>query len=266
VVLGDFNHDGMLDAAVTDSASGRVDVLLGNGNGTFRPPVSYATGAPADATIADYYLATGDFNGDGNLDIVAANRANSTVSVLLGKGNGTFQSAVTYPVGGKGPQSVAVGDFNQDGKLDIVVANVDDYTISVLLGKGDGTFSTPVIYYTGVGPNSVAVADFNGDHFPDLAVTNNASNTLSILINDGIWNAAVAPVNYPTDANPRSAVVGDFNGDGVLDLAVVNGNSNTVNVFLGNGNGAFQAGRSTPIGTNPSFGGNSAEVSDHRQR
>ena len=76
----------------------------------------------------------------------------------------------------------------------------------------------------------------------------------------------LAPVNYATGANPRSALVGDFNGDGVLDVAVVNGNSNTVNVFLGNGNGAFQAGRSTPIGTNPSFGGNSAEVSDHRQR
>jgi hypothetical protein len=193
VVLGDFNHDGMLDAAVTDSASGRVDVLLGNGNGTFKSPVAYGTGAPADTTIADYYLAAGDFNGDGNLDIVSANRGNNTVSVLLGKGDGTFQSAVTYVVGGRGPQSVAVGDFNHDGKLDIVVANVDDYTISVLLGKGDGTFATPVIDYTGTGPNSLAVADFNGDHLPDLAVTNSASNTLSVLINNGIWNTAAAP-------------------------------------------------------------------------
>jgi hypothetical protein len=251
VVLGDFNHDGMLDAAVTDSASGRVDVLLGNGHGTFKAPVSYATGAPAGMTIADYYLATGDFNGDGNLDIVSANRGNSTVSVLLGKGDGTFQSAVTYLVGGRGPQSVAVGDFNHDGKLDIVVANVDDYTICVLLGKGDGTFAAPVIDYTGTGPNSLAVADFNGDHLPDLAVTNSSSNTLSILINDGVWNTAAAPVNYPTDAGPRSAVVGDFNGDGISDVAVVNAYSNTVKVFLGKGDGTFQAGGSMAIGSNP---------------
>jgi hypothetical protein len=192
VVVGDFNKDGTLDAAVTDSASGTVDVLLGNGNGTFKSPLSFATGAPADTTIADYYLAAGDFNGDGNLDIVAANRANNTVSVLLGNGDGTFQTAVTYAVGASGPQSVAVGDFNNDGKLDIVAGNVDDHKISVLLGNGNGTFSTAVTYNTGRGPNSVAVADFNGDHFTDLAVTNSGSSTLSILINNGKWSAAAA--------------------------------------------------------------------------
>jgi hypothetical protein len=168
--------------------------------------VSYATGAPADTTIADYYLATGDFNGDGNLDIVSANRGGNTVSVLLGKGNGTFQSAVTYLVGGRGPQSVAVGDFNHDGKLDVAVANIDDYTIGVLPGNGDGTFASPVVDYTGIGPNSLAVADFNGDHLPDLAVTNSNSNTLSILINDQIWNAAAGMVGS------RSAQMGTAQG------------------------------------------------------
>jgi hypothetical protein len=191
VVLGDFDNDGTLDAAVTDSVSGTVDVMLGQGDGTFGPPVSFATGAPAYRTIADYYLAAGDFDGDGNLDIVAANRVNNTVSVLLGNGDGTFRTAVTYPVGASGPQAVAVGDFNQDGHLDIVAANVGDNAISVLLGNGDGTFSTPVTYTTGSGPNSVAVAEFDGDYFPDLAVTNNNSNTLSILINDAM--PAVAP-------------------------------------------------------------------------
>jgi hypothetical protein len=186
VVLDDFDNDGTLDAAVTDSAFGTVDVLLGKGDGTLGPPVSFATGAPADTTIADYYLVAGDFNGDGKLDIVAANRGNNTVSVLLGKGDGTFQTAVTYPVGASGPQSVAVGDFSQAGKLDIVAANVDDNKISVLLGNGDGTFSTPVIYTTGAGANSVAVAEFDG-HFPDLAVTNWISRTLSILINEAVF-------------------------------------------------------------------------------
>jgi hypothetical protein len=222
VVLGDFNNDGTLDAAVTDSALGTVDVLLGKGDGTLAPPVSFATGAPADTTIADYYLAAGDFNGDGKLDIVAANRGNNTVSVLLGKGDGTFQTAVTYPVGASGPQSVAVGDFSQDGELDIVAANVDDNKISVLLGNGDGTFSTPVIYTTGAGANSVAVAEFNG-HFPDLAVTNWISKTLSILVAEAPGLAAsAAPLGPLVEGNAFSGLVATFTNPDATNSATIN--------------------------------------------
>ena len=92
----------------------------------------------------------------------------NNVSVLLGKGDGTFQTQKTYAVG-NGPNSVAVGDFNGDGKADLAVANYDN-NVSVLLGNGDGTFQTQTTYAVGNGPRSVAVGDFNGDGKADLAV------------------------------------------------------------------------------------------------
>jgi FG-GAP-like repeat len=128
----------------------------------------------------------GDFNGDTKLDLAVAN-GGSTVSVLLGNGNGTFQTHVDYGTG-NGPNSVAVGDFNGDGNLDLVTANSgvagNGKTVSVLLGNGDGTFQAHVDYGTGNGPQSVAVGDFNGDHAQDLAVANLGS-TVSVLLNTG---------------------------------------------------------------------------------
>jgi uncharacterized delta-60 repeat protein len=252
VVLDDFNNDGTLDAAVTDSALGTVDILLGKGDGTLGPPVSFATGAPADTTIADYYLAAGDFNGDGKLDIVTANRGNNTVSVLLGNGDGTFQTAVTYPVGASGPQSVAVGDFFRDGKLDIVAANVDDSKISVLLGKGDGTFSTPMIVPTGSGANSLAVAKFDG-HYPDLAVTNWISKTLSILTSEAgdldpsFGTGGEVTTTFPPNSSAQaSAVVIQPDGKTVV--------AGTAKVFEP-GSGEVALARYNPDGSlDPSFG------------
>ncbi len=95
-------------------------------------------------------VAVGDFNGDGILDLVTANYLDNTVSVLLGKGDGTFAPQVTYAVGSI-PRNVAVGDFNGDGKLDLAVANQGDNTVSVLLGNGDGTFAPQVTYAVGGG-------------------------------------------------------------------------------------------------------------------
>jgi hypothetical protein len=119
-----------------------------------------------------------DVNGDGKPDIVLANWCvignvcvNGTVGVLLGKGDGTFQSAVTYSSGGNNANSVAVADVNGDGKLDILVANVNSGTVGVLLGNGDGTFQTAITYGSGGEfVISVAVADINGDGKPDLVV------------------------------------------------------------------------------------------------
>jgi hypothetical protein len=132
----------------------------------------------------------GDFNGDGKLDLAVANRGtfpytNSSVSILLGKGDGTFLPPVNYAAGIH-PSSVAVGDFNGDGKLDLAV--VSSGTVRVLLGNGDGTFQTNnVSYVPGIGPWPVAVGDFNGDGHPDLAVANSYSNNVSILLNDATW-------------------------------------------------------------------------------
>jgi hypothetical protein len=128
-------------------------------------------------------MAVGDFNGDNKLDIVVANSNNSTVTVLLGKGDGTFQSPVENNANLFQVTSAAVGDFNQDGNLDLVLANYNSNTVSVLLGNGDGTFQPLLNYAAGSNPYSVAVGDFNGDGFPDLAVSNPYPSYIAVLLN-----------------------------------------------------------------------------------
>ena len=109
-----------------------------------------------------FSIVAADFNRDGKTDLAIVNGSSNTVSVLLGRTDGTFQPHVDYDVGDM-PLSATVGDFNADGKLDLAIANLFENTVSILLGIGDGTFQTRVDYATGSNPRSVAVADFNGD-------------------------------------------------------------------------------------------------------
>jgi hypothetical protein len=173
-------------------------------------------------------IAVGDFNGDGKPDLVTANYEYNTASVLLGKGDGTFQAAVNYPVGTTA-ESVAVGDFNGDGKLDLVTANNGSDNVSILLGNGDGTFQAAVNYALGSAPFSVAVGDFNGDGKLDLVTTNYLDNTASVLLGkgDGTFQAALS---YVCDVSGGALAVGDFNDDGAPD--VVTGGYLAVAVLL----------------------------------
>jgi Big-like domain-containing protein/VCBS repeat protein len=202
-------------------------------------------------------VAVGDFNGDRKLDLAVTNQQGSTVAVLLGNGDGTFQPAANYAVGA-GPTSVAVGDFNRDGKLDLAIAILYEGTAAVLLGNGDGTFQPPVNYAC-YNPYSITVGDFNGDGKLDLAVANYVGNTVSVLLGngDGTFQAAV---NYPAGGgssrqccDPFWVTVGDFNGDGKPDLAVANNSSNDVSVLLGSGDGTFQEQVRYAVGPDPGF-------------
>ena len=206
---------------------------------TFQAQTPYGTGGGPESA------ATGDFNADGIPDVAVANFNDNTVSVLLGRGDGTFQPQMAYGTGA-GPTSVATGDFNGDGMPDLAVANWYDNTVSVLLGKGDGTFQSQTTYGTGLYPSSVAVGDFNGDGIPDLAVNNRYDNTVSVLLGNGDGTFG-AQTTYATGFSPSSMAVGDFNGDGMPDLAVSNLYGNTVSVLLGNGDGTF--GAQTTYGT-----------------
>jgi sugar lactone lactonase YvrE len=236
VAVGDFNGDGVSDLVVANATDDTVGVLLGNGDGTFKQQVTYATGG------SPTFVAVGDFNGDGVSDLVVANEgqgSGSTVSVLLGNGDGTFGNQVAYATGNE-PNSAAVGDFNGDGILDLAVANIGSNTVSVLLGNGDGTFQAQVTYATGNQPFSVAAGDFTGSGVLALAVANNLDNTISVLLGngDGTFSGQVA---YGVGTNPRTVVVGDLNGDGIPDLATADSNSNTASVLLGKGDGTFNA-------------------------
>ncbi len=131
-----------------------------------------------------YAVVMGDFNKDGKLDLAVTNAQDNTVSVMPGRGDGTFAPQVTYPVG-RYPEAVATGDFNGDGKLDLVTTNFNDHTISVLLGNGDGTFASQVAYPVGKSPSAVAIGDLNNDGNLDLAVVNQFDNNMSILLGNG---------------------------------------------------------------------------------
>jgi hypothetical protein len=262
VAVGDFNGDGILDLAVAGSV---VSILPGKGDGTFQAARSFGVGGGS--------VAVGDFDGDGHVDLAVANHGYTAayvdipgnVSVLLGKGDGSFQAAQNY-ASSTGPGSVAEGDLNYDGYLDLAVANAGtfpDYkgTVSILLSKGDGTFQVAQSYAVGPGPYSVAVGDFNGDGRLDLAVANTGTfpdynGTVSILLGNGDGTFQDAQ-SYATGSDSSSVAVGDFNGDGVLDLAVANYGSypdykGSVSIFPGKGDGTFQAAQSYAVGSGAS--------------
>ncbi len=252
VVVADLNGDGKPDVVVTHYQS--VGVLLGNGNGTFQSEQTFATG------VSSVSVAVGDLNGDGRPDLVVASDSASlpfnqpaTVSVLLGNGDGTFQSQQTYAVGNSFdlPTSVAIGDVNKDGKPDLVVANISN-TVSVLLGNGDGTFQPQQMFSTGQNrPSSVAVKDVNGDGFPDLVVTNEFGTSVddphvgsvSVLLGKGN-DTFQSPQSFSVGPDPTSTKLVDLNGDGSLDAVVANGGSynyggSSVSVLLNDANGNF---------------------------
>src|SRR5712691_11729720 len=245
---------------VAGSKNGPSGIVVSefNGDGTFQPAknIYFASGGGFP-----WYIAEGDFNGDGKPDLVITNYGDNSVSVLLGNGDGTFQAPRTFLVGIH-PGLVAVGDFNGDGKPDLVVSNVDSNTVSVLLGNGDGTFLPAVSFPVGPNPWYFAVGDFNGDGKLDLAVADygcsldcsvSPSNTVMVFLGNG--DGTFRPASQLTVGNgPAGVAVGDFNGDGKLDLAVANVNDNTLSVLLGNGDGTFQPAQTfSGVGSHPYF-------------
>src|SRR5262249_51842460 len=155
IAVGDFTGDGLPDLAVANNLNETLSILPGNGDGTFRAPVSYAAGYQPGR------MAVGDFAGDGRLDLAMINTLANTVSVFLGTGTGSFQAPAQYAAGFRA-SSPAVGDFDGDG--DIAVADNGNpmgvgSAVSVLLGNGDGSFRPAVSYPAAVHPRAVAVAD-----------------------------------------------------------------------------------------------------------
>ena len=207
----------------------------GSNNFAFGPTLSAATGSNP------IYLATADFNGDGIPDIVVSNQADGTITVLLGKGDGTF---TTKSMGGSGldGDGVVVGDFNDDGIPDLAVAASLGNAVNIFLGKGDGTFSGGGSY-SFPGALALVAGDFNGDGEADLAVITRDDNYLHIFLGTGtgaFTQGAYIPVNYPT-----GIATADFNGDGILDLLISASGSGQTSLLLGKGDGTFATGVST---------------------
>ena len=244
VVVGDFNGDGKQDLAVPNFGGilqpSDISVLLGNGDGTFQPATSLPLGGRYPCT----WVAVGDFNKDGKLDLATTSGdANNQVGVMLGNGDGTFQSPVFYPAG-TGSSWIAAADLNGDGKTDLVTTDYNTGAVLVLLGNGDGTFRAPANVPVGMGVSYGVVGDFNGDGKPDLAISGGFSGALSVLLGkgDGTFQA---PKNYAVGIDLQSLAMADFDGDGKLDLAVIDSGAaseaQSVAVLRGNADGTFRA-------------------------
>jgi hypothetical protein len=247
LAVKDLNGDGKPDIAVTNLSDNTVSVLLNtstaSGQLSFASPVSYSVGQNPAGVVA------GDFNHDGKIDLAVVNdgdpfaiTSSTTLSVLFGNGNGTFQPATTQVLWKTyGGDALVGGDFNGDGNLDLAVANFPRGEVMVLRGQSNGTFVPAGTYTVGAGAEGIVVSDFNGDGRLDLAVNGINDDTIAFLAGngDGTFVPVVdratdktVPFGWPAFPYPAFIAGGDLTGDGKPDLVATNITNKTVTVLL----------------------------------
>lgn len=254
IAMGDFDRDGNLDMAAINSGDGMTPgtlvVFRNAGDATFSGPDSYPLG------VFPMGLTAGDLNGDGKLDLVAANSkpdpsqggSGSSYSVLLGRGDGTFDPPVTVPSGAV-PEAVALGDLNGDGVLDIAGAarggaSSPTDMVSVLFGAGNGTFNPESLTPAGATPTSVAIGDLDQTGGRDIAISGFSQWATDLIFGKGDGTFEPFPASFPAGEQPGDIIVGNFNADTHLDVAVrTRGATQSVNhaftILLGRGDGNF---------------------------
>lgn len=237
-VLGyaDISYDEIETLTVTNSAN----PAFNNDTDVFSAPSFFATNGKGAKTVA-----TGDVNGDGFTDLIVANAVSHNMSVLLGRGDGTFQPAFTTHVGGLRSYEIQLRNIDGDTDLDVIVANNQSNKIAVMKNDGAGNFTFFGQFRAGpLLTAKFALGDLDGDTDLDIAVTNRTINRVSVLINDGNGSFG-APTKFKTGGKYATGIaIADFDGDGKNDIAVANAGSNTV-AFLKHGAGSadFEAPR-----------------------
>ncbi len=225
LLTADVNGDGIPDLVVTDNDGSTVDILLGNGDGTF------SAEANPPASENPIWIAAGDFNGDGKTDL-AVEEYDGSISIFLGNGDGTFAAAGTVPAVPIG-SPITTADFNGDGNLDLAVA-VGGTAVTILTGNGDGTFNSPS---SGQNPastpvTSIQVADFNQDGAADVVLTDENGNA-TVVLNNGSGSLSESFLALTVSPPYYLAVgVGDINGDGYPDLAGAGYYQATLSILL----------------------------------
>jgi uncharacterized repeat protein (TIGR01451 family) len=246
VALGDVNEDGILDAVVTHHDSDRVSVNPGQNDDTFR----FRFGPSYDVGDGPDSVALADLDGDTMLDIVTANLSSDDVSVLLGNGDGTFQTSAAFSAG-EYPLSLTLGDMNGDHFPDIVVTNIES-TVSVLINNGNGTFQAARQTAVTDSPRAGAIGDLDFDGKLDLVVAGaNPGEGIFVLRGDG--NGGFLSIEEINGPNARSAALGHMNGDGDLDIVVADFRSTNIWVFPGGAGTSFGSPVLSSAGQDPDF-------------
>jgi hypothetical protein len=251
LAVGDFNGDGHLDLVIANTGTPDLTVLLGDGRGGFRPsPHSpFATASYPHV----HGVAVGDFNGDGQLDVVTDSWGHDQILLLLGDGAGNLVGPGRPFQTGKRPyQRLRSADFNKDGRPDVVTTDLDMNAVSILLGDGHGGFrdgpGSPVP--AGAAPWAVAIDDLNRDRNLDLVVIPYDRDVhdpkdlgVTVLLGDGTGRFSKmpgSPFPFSDCQGPDRVATGDFNGDGLRDIVVSCAQSNTLDFFMGQRGGGFQ--------------------------
>ena len=243
------NLNGNSDAdLLISNPLGDVQVLIGNGNGTFQPvqnldkEVGLAVYAPSGNTPAAFIFT------DQATDQLVIQTAGGVTSVLGDAATGLIS-----------PGAVELADLNNNGILDLIVANSGSNNVLIYPGLGNGAFGPALNdghgFFTGTDPVGITVADLTGNGRLDLIVSNQGSNDVSILLNVQVGNSFTFEQGPLLQAGvgPVSTVVADVLGSGVPDLVIANSGSNNLWVLPGVGNGFFndQSPMIIPVGTNP---------------
>ncbi|MGO8985443.1 MAG: FG-GAP-like repeat-containing protein [Terriglobales bacterium] len=251
VATADLNNDGNLDIVEAGGGTGvGITVLLGSSHGALGSAISTAVGCGQANRGGVSYIALGDVNGDGKVDVVAnmtnsgGGCPNNEVAVLLGLGTGKFKKPAYYSTGTtQQSASVTLANLRGDGRLDIVVSNADG-SLSVLLNNGKGVYgaATVIPAASGTEAANIVVGDFNNDGKLDLALTNYSGKAINVLLGNGDGTFG-SPKNTPSPIDPVGLTAGDFNKDGKLDLALTSWDySGALAIFTGNGDGTFTVG------------------------
>jgi hypothetical protein len=237
----DVNGDGVLDLVTVNSISNDVSVLLGRGDGTFRPAVTYRIPGPKSTGVIPFALSVGEFDGDSAPDLVVGGA--HSVTIMENDGHGRFTATSSYFVG-LDIACTKVADLLGNGKLDIVATGTATLNAQVLLGNGDGTFMRGVdLFSGGFGPQCFSIGDVNRDGHPDLAIVNSSSpagtGDVAVELGDGHGNFRLA-ATYPVGMLPWASSLADFAHRETLDLAVANTLPPSVSILRGNGDGTFR--------------------------
>jgi hypothetical protein len=250
LVAADFDGTNGIDLAVSDPITGTVSVLLNNGDGTFAAPVvtQFGTAQPAGSTTVAY-LATGDFNNDGNPDLAVTDPADHQIVILLNHGGGTFTAGtpITLPEPSFTPQHIVTAVFSSSGSNDLAFNDGTTPQVYLALGNGSGAFGTPTPTSVDGAVQGMSTGDINLDSTTDLAVstTTGTAGSVDVLIsNNGVFAPAISlPTTYP---DPGPIVVADIDGDGVPDIATLNAAGN-LDLFQGEFGGNPSAAVATQV-------------------